>query len=221
MMWGNFAFHVVRGDFRLCADLAEQGDGFGERFNDPGILMEALFLRGITMLYRGDFPGAREACARSIADYDDRARTAYWAGLIGEDAGVTNAVTSPWRCGISVILIRRWNSTARPCSGARHQPPVQPRVRLASQRLAAAALPARRSRPTGRRRGDSDCDRTGLSVLARLGTLFHAPDCLLQGRVDEALGLLEKGFDAYRATGAELALTLLPQPARRCLHSGG
>ena len=46
MMWGNYAFHVVRGDFRLCADLAQEAMEFAERLNDPGILMEALFLAG-------------------------------------------------------------------------------------------------------------------------------------------------------------------------------
>ena len=71
---------------------------FGERLNDPGILMEALFLKGLTRLYRGDFAGARDCCARAIADFDDRERTAYWAGLVGEDAGVTH------RCYLALAL---------------------------------------------------------------------------------------------------------------------
>ena len=50
------------------------------------------------MLYRGDFSGAHEGCERSIAKYDDRSRTAYWATLIGEDAGVTN------RCYLALAL---------------------------------------------------------------------------------------------------------------------
>ena len=33
---------------------------FGERPNDSGILMQALFLKALTRLYRGDFAGARE-----------------------------------------------------------------------------------------------------------------------------------------------------------------
>jgi hypothetical protein len=60
MMWGDFAFHIVRGDFRICSELADEAMALGERFNDPGILMEALFLKGLTRLYRGDFAGARE-----------------------------------------------------------------------------------------------------------------------------------------------------------------
>ena len=55
------------------------------------------------MLYRGNFSGAHEWCDRSIAKYDDRARTAYWATLIGEDAGVTNRCYLAWPCGTSAI----------------------------------------------------------------------------------------------------------------------
>ncbi|MEP6672942.1 MAG: AAA family ATPase, partial [Chthoniobacter sp.] len=73
MMRGHFAYHIVRGDFRLCTDLAIKAVEFGERLEDPGILMEALFLQGLTMLYRGDFAGAHACCARALAEYDDRA----------------------------------------------------------------------------------------------------------------------------------------------------
>src|SRR3984893_14058248 len=98
MMWGNFAFHIVRGDFRVCTELADEAIGFGERLNDPGILMEALFLKALTLLYRGDFAGARDCCARAIAEFDDRERTAYWAGFVGENAGVNH------RCYLALAL---------------------------------------------------------------------------------------------------------------------
>ena len=90
MMRGHFAYHIVRGDFRLCTDLARQAMQFAERLGDPGVLMEALFLEGLTKLYRGDFAGARASCARALADYDDRERTAFWAARTGEDSGVAH-----------------------------------------------------------------------------------------------------------------------------------
>ena len=42
---GKFRVHIVRGDLRACTELADEAMAFGERLNDPGILMEALFLR--------------------------------------------------------------------------------------------------------------------------------------------------------------------------------
>ena len=35
MMWGNFAYHIVRGDFRICSELADEAMAFGERFKIP------------------------------------------------------------------------------------------------------------------------------------------------------------------------------------------
>jgi predicted ATPase len=120
MMWGNFAFHIVRGDFRICSDLADEVMMFGERFNDPGILMEALFLKGLTRLYRGDFAGARDCCARAIAEFDDRERTAFWARLLGEDAGVTHRcylALALWHLGFPIrlcVLTTRWSNLPAP-----------------------------------------------------------------------------------------------------------
>ena len=98
VMWGNFAYHIVRGDFRMCAALAEEAIAFAERLNHPGILMESLFLRGITHFYRGDFSSARNTCADALAQFDDRERTASLAKLIGEDPGIT------CRCYLSLAL---------------------------------------------------------------------------------------------------------------------
>src|SRR5258708_31814932 len=100
IMWGNFAYHIVRGDFRVCAELAEESIAFAERLNHPDILMEALFFRGITRLYRGDFAAARAICAEGLARFDDRERTAALAKLIGEDPGVT------YRC---YLALARWH----------------------------------------------------------------------------------------------------------------
>src|SRR5262249_26827311 len=98
VMWGTFAWHVVRGDFRLCTDLAAEGWALAERADDPGMRMDALFLQGLTLLYRGDFAGTRDHCARALADFDDRERTRFWAGHTGQDAGVTH------RCYLALAL---------------------------------------------------------------------------------------------------------------------
>jgi hypothetical protein len=64
--------------------------------------MEALFMSGETMLYRGDFAGARDRFATAVAEYDDRERTKSWAAHTGHDAGVTcrsNLAVSLWHLG--------------------------------------------------------------------------------------------------------------------------
>jgi serine phosphatase RsbU (regulator of sigma subunit) len=208
MMWGNFAFHVVRGDFRLCAELAEEAMEFGTRMNDAGILMEALFLRGITMLCRGDFTGAHQACARAIAEYDDRARTAYWATLIGEDGGVTTRcylALALWQLGQAdraLDLNRETLALAREI----HQPfslvyALHHTGWLFQQcRLGAAVRAA----------GEEEIEIAtgqGYPFWQATGTLYRGAGMLLQGRPEEALVLIERGLEVYRATGAGIALT--------------
>src|SRR5262249_44732049 len=79
-----------RGNFRLCATLAADAVQFAEQADDPGMLMEALFLLGLTRYYRGDFAGAYDCFELALAGYDDRARTAFLAAHTGEDSRVTH-----------------------------------------------------------------------------------------------------------------------------------
>src|SRR5262249_12308485 len=59
IMLGNWEWRLVRGDLRTAVGLAADGMELAERLKDPGILMEALFMRGATMFYRGEFSDAR------------------------------------------------------------------------------------------------------------------------------------------------------------------
>ena len=207
IMWGNFAYHIVRGDFKICADLAEEAMAFGERLNDPGVLMEALFLRGVTQLYRGNFTGARDSCAQGIADFDDRERTAFWARVVGEDAGVTH------RCYLALVLwhlgfpdqalqlnremVELARSINHPFSleyALHHSGWLHQHCLLGVQTQMAGEEQMRIA------------TEQGFLFWHASGTLYAAGGLLLQGRMERGLRLLEKGLEAYRTTGAELAL---------------
>src|SRR5262249_56491732 len=88
LMLGIWEWHGVRSDLRLCMDFAAEGMDFARRLNDPGMLMEALFMSGCNMLYRGDFVAACDRFATAVAEYDDREHTRNWAAHTGHDAGV-------------------------------------------------------------------------------------------------------------------------------------
>ena len=79
-----------RGELRLSMDLAVEAMDFAQRFNNPGLTMEALFLPGLTLFYRGDFAAVRDHCGRAVTDYDDRDRTRFWTTHIGQNSGVTH-----------------------------------------------------------------------------------------------------------------------------------
>ena len=222
IMWGNFAFHIVRGDFRICTDLAEEAIAFGERLNDPGILMEALFLRGVTRLYRGDFAGARDCCARALADFDNRERTAFWAALVGEDAGVTHRcylALAMWHLGLPdqalqlnhqmLELARLINQPFSLEYALHHTGWLHQHCRLGAQTQASGEEQMRVA------------TEQGFLFWHASGTLYAAGGLLLQGRLEQGLRLLQKGLDAYRATGAGLALPYyLSMLADACTQTG-
>ena len=80
MVWGNFAWRIVRGEMDLSLDLAGEAIDHAKKLEDPGVWMEALFLMGVTLYYRGDFVGARQQYETALARYDDdHERTRMWA----------------------------------------------------------------------------------------------------------------------------------------------
>jgi predicted ATPase len=221
VLWGAWAWHVVRGDFRLCMDLGAEALAFAGRLADPGITMEALFMPGLTMLYRGDFTGVRDHCGKAVAEFDDRGRTHFWTAHTGQDSGVTHRcylALALWHLGwadqalaVSQETLALARAVGHPfslCYALHHRGWLYHHCRLGAEAQAAGeeaiAIGAEQ----------------GFAMWHVTGALYRAGGLLLQDRVDAALPLLETGLPAYRALGAELALpfylSLLGEAYTRC-----
>ena len=87
VMWGIVAWRLVRAELGLCPPLAAETVALAERADDPGMLMEALFLSAVTSMCRGEFAATQAHCTRAL-ELDDRALTRSWAKLTGQDSGV-------------------------------------------------------------------------------------------------------------------------------------
>jgi class 3 adenylate cyclase/tetratricopeptide (TPR) repeat protein len=205
IMLGMWEWHIVRGDLRVAADQAEGGMALAEAASDDGMRMEALFMPGVTMFYRGQFAGARAHFERALAAYDDRGRTRSWTASTGHDAGVTH------RCYLALIL---WHLgypdqalalAHQSCELARtigHQFTIGHAVDFAAFlahycRLGTKTLA----------RGEEEmavATEQGFPFWHALGTLHRGAGLLLSGRREEALAPLLKGFAAFRASGAEV-----------------
>jgi predicted ATPase len=208
-MWGNWVWHLVRGDLGLCMESADEALALAERVNEPGMLMEALFPPAVTLAFRGEFAAAYAHCARALTDYDDRDRTRLWAGLTGEDSGVAH------RCYISVALwhlgkadeAMKFNSEAVELARAIGQPftlafALEHRAWLCNQcRFAFEARIAAEEEI-------EIATEQGFPYWLASATLFRADSMVLRGQWREALPLILKGLQDLRATGAGLDLTL-------------
>jgi predicted ATPase len=207
MMRGNWLYHLVRGDLRRCMDLAAEAMEFAERLDEPGLLMEALFLPATTRYLRADFVGARDCFERALSTYEDRARCAYWLRYTGEDSGVTHRAClshTLWYLGfpdralqVSREACELGRQIRRPfslCLALHAANGVLQRSRLAVEALAAAEEQMRLA------------TEHGFAWWRATGTIFRGAALLLVGRLQEVLPAVLKGIDAYHATGSEIDL---------------
>ncbi|HEY2586809.1 MAG TPA: SpoIIE family protein phosphatase [Tepidisphaeraceae bacterium] len=209
MMWGKWVWQLVRGELRLCMELAGEALAMAERANEPGMLMEALFPPAVTLTFRGDFAAAHEHSARALAEFDDRDRTRFWAGVTGEDSGVAHRcylAVALWHLGRAdealqrsadaVALARRMGQPFTLAFALEHRAWLCNQARLASEAQAAAEEEI------------GIATEQGFAYWLASASLFRADSMILQGQHRAALPLILKGIRDLHATGAGLDLTL-------------
>jgi class 3 adenylate cyclase/tetratricopeptide (TPR) repeat protein len=207
-VWGNFAWRIVRGEMDLSLELANEALDHAKKLDDPGVWMEALFLMGVTLYYRGDFVGARQQYEMALTRYDDDPeRTRSWALRVGEHAGVTHRcylALTLWHLGLAdqaLEMNREMLALARsidhPFSLAyalHHTSWLFQYLRLPEELLAASGEQIRFATDQG------------FPLFRATGLIYQAGSSLLLGQAAQSFHGLIEGLDTYRATGAALAL---------------
>src|SRR5262245_2018293 len=202
VFWGNFVWHAARGD-GFSMDLAREGIGLAERFEDPGIWMEALFLLGATQFYRGDFVGAIAQFERALSHYDDRERTRLWASRLGQDAGIghrCHLVLALGYLGYPEQAVRASREMRKLADAIGHPFSLAYAQHHTSWLYHQLRLPAEIKAAS--EEGIQTTAEQGYAMFHATQTVFKATGVLLEGRPGEALPLLTSALEAYRATGA-------------------
>ena len=205
IMLGIWEWRIVRGDLRVCVDLAADGMALAESLNDAGMLMEALFMPGVTMFYRAQFEGARACHEHALAAYDDRARTKFWTAYSGHDTGVTHRcylALTLWHLGYPDQALKLACETCELARAIRHAFSLEHAVDFAAFlyhycRLGTEVKAMAEEEMT-------IATEQGFPFWHALGTLHKGAGLLLQGWREESLPVLLKGLSAFRATGAEV-----------------
>ena len=205
IMLGMWEWRIVRGDLRVCVDLAADGMALAESLNDPGMLMEALFMPGVTMFYRAQFADARACYENALGAYDDRERTKFWTAYSGHDAGVTHRcylALALWHLGYPDQALKLAGEMCELARTIGHAFSLDHAVDFAAFlyhycRLGTEVKAMAEEEMT-------IATEQGFPFWHALGTLHKGAGLLLQGRREEALPVLLKGFSAFRATGAEV-----------------
>jgi serine/threonine protein kinase/predicted ATPase len=205
IMLGMWEWRLVRGDLRIAVDLAADGMALAERLDDPGMWMEALFMPGATMFYRGQFADARARCEKALAAYDDRERTKFWTASTGHNAGVTHRnylSLALWHLGYPDQALKLDGEARELARTIGHAYSLGHAVDFTAFlahycRLDTEVQQAAEEELT------LGADQ-GFQLWHALGTLHKGTGMLLKGRREEALPLLLEGFRDFRATGAEV-----------------
>jgi serine/threonine protein kinase/predicted ATPase len=207
ILLGTWEWRLVRGDIRMCPDLAADGMALAERVNDPGMLMEALFMQGVTMFYRGQFADARAHFEKAISSYDDRERTKAWAAHTGHNAGVTH------RCYLALTLWQLGfpDQAEKVMTEARELADRIGHAFTTAHAIDFTAVFYQRSRVGAKVQRAAEGEialatEQGFQLWHALGTLHKSAGMLLQGRTDDAIPVLLEGLQSFRATGAGLRI---------------
>jgi class 3 adenylate cyclase/predicted ATPase len=206
MLFGNFAWRVVRGEMDLSLSLAGEALQLAEQMDDPGMWIEALFLRGVTLFYRGDFEEARGLYARALADYDDRELTRSWAARVGEDAGITHRcylALALWHLGYADQAVKINRETRELARAIKHPFSLAYAQHHTSWLYQLMRLPNETLLFSDQQIHTSA--EQGFPLFQATGTIYSAAAQLLQGRAKQALPAIRSGLAAYRATGAGLS----------------
>jgi predicted ATPase len=205
IMLGMWEWRLVRGDLRIAVDLAADGMALAERLDDPGMWMEALFMPGATMFYRGQFAEARDHCEKALAAYDDRERTKFWTASTGHNAGVTHRnylSLALWHLGYPDQALKLDGEARELARTICHAYSLGHAVDFTAFLAHYCRLG-----PEVQQAADEELTlgaEQSFELWHALATLHKGAGMLLKGRRDEALPLLLEGFRDFRATGAEV-----------------
>ena len=207
IMLGIWEWRIVRADLRLCVDLAAEGMELAQRLNEPGMLMEALFMPGVTMFYRGEFAGARANFDKALAGYEDLEQTKFWTAYTGHNASVTHRcylALTLWHLGFPEQALKVDREMRELARSLGHPFSLAHAIDFGAFlyqycRLGEGLMKAAEEEL-------AIGTEQGFPLWHALGTLHIGGAMLLQGRRAEAIALLQKGLSAFKATGAEIRI---------------
>ncbi|MBD3673292.1 MAG: protein kinase [Planctomycetaceae bacterium] len=208
VMWGIWVWHLVCGELPLCRDLAQEAIDWAESGDDRDILMEAHHLPAVTKQYRGDFSGARHHSSEAVRLCDDPEVCRIWTARTGQNSSVAHRCylfLPLWHLGevddalkVNEEAINLAREIAHPFTIAyvlHHTGWFLLQCRLGTRLQAIADEQI------------AITSEQGFPFWHASGNFFKGAGLYLEGNIEEGLTLMEKGLDAWLATGAELTLT--------------
>jgi predicted ATPase/class 3 adenylate cyclase len=205
VLWGMWAFVLVRGNFGAAQELNKQLLALAQRDAQPDQLLESHLASGITLYHTGEAGAARTHLEQCIGLYDEDRHRAH-AFVFGQDPGMAArayASHALWLLGYPSQALKRGEEALALAQRLAHP------YSLIFALLSATWLHQfRREARLVRHRAEAELalvsDRSFQFGLG-MGTIMRGWALAEEGNAVEGIADMTQGLDAWRRSGAELA----------------
>ncbi|MGA9722128.1 MAG: adenylate/guanylate cyclase domain-containing protein [Candidatus Binatus sp.] len=205
VVFGLFAFYVVRADHEKALNLGKHLLSLAESAQGEALLLQAHNALGLAFFFQGEFAASREHLERSISLYDLEKHRSLAFSYAGQDPAVTSSVFSAWAlqsAGYSDQALKRSIDALRLAQQLSH-----PYSLAYVKGIAAAFHQFRKDVEVTQGLADASlalATEHGFPFWSAFQTILLGWVLVKQGKADEGIAHMRRGMEAYRATGAEL-----------------
>ena len=205
ILWGTWAWRVVREELKLCMQYAEEAQAIVAPTGDAGLQMEALFIPALTLFYLGDFAGSIRCCEQGFPLYEEKTCKLH-ARHTGQNVGVTMQcywALSLWHLGYPDQARQRIESAIELARSIKHPFSL-------SYAVGHSAWLHHSCRMGDPLKASADeelafASEQGFLFWVAEGTLHQGFHLLMEGEAEESLELLRRGLEIFDKTGANLS----------------
>ncbi len=204
VLFGLYAFYLVRPDLRASREAANEALTLAERQGDPGLLLEGHIMVGVNFFFKGDFTAARPHLERALALYDPEPHRSHALLYVHHPAVNAGNILAQdlWCLGYADSALARIREQLTLARELAH-----PYSLTYTLTFAAWIHHYRREAAATR-----DLAEAALKLAAEHDVAFFVGHATVlrgwalahEGHGREAIADIQRGVRAYRATGAEL-----------------
>jgi predicted ATPase/class 3 adenylate cyclase len=209
VLYGLYRFYAVRLQLRTAREIGDMLLRLVQCTDEPALAVIAHNALGVTWLYLGALPAARQHLEAGIAHYTPEQRSAP-AFRIGHDPGVAcrvHAALTFWLLGYPAQALAHLHEALALAHALRH-----PSSLAFARRWAAQVYQLRRDVPAVYEHAEAAvalATEQGFPLWAAMGTSLQGWARAMQGQGEAGMAQVRQGIAAWRATGAALAVPFL------------
>ena len=202
-LYGLWSFYVARAEHRTAHELGEQLLQLAQSRRDSALLVEAHYVLGYTLVYRGEPASARTHLEQGTALYDPQLHRSL-AFIYGFDPGVaclSAAAEDLWLLGYPEQALKRSDEAVTLAQNLSHPFSLAYALHHTSR-----LHQLRREGQVGQERSEAVialATEQGFPLFLALEPLFRGWAVAQQGHEVEGLSQIHEGLAAWQATGAE------------------